>query len=99
METSIILFVSVIIIVMLIAIVLAVKGILDGAIWLLVIDLFLLIVGCVAFSKDTKKSTIKYLEYSASSYTLEYKVTEFQGKVDTIYVLISKEYNRYKNEN
>lgn len=99
MEISIVLFISVIIIILLIAIVLAVKEILDGAIWLLVIDLFLLIVGFVAFSKDIKKPTIKYLEYPASSYTLEYKVTEFQGKIDTIYVLTPKEYNKYKNRN
>lgn len=94
-------FVSIIllIILLLIALVLALKGILDSAIWLLVIDIFLLIVGLVVFSKDTKKPTIKYLEYPASSYTLEYKVTELQGKIDTIYVLTPKEYNKYKNGN
>lgn len=37
---------------------------------------------------NTKKE--KCFEYPASSYTLEYKVTEFHGKVDTIYVLTSK---------
>lgn len=39
-------------------------------------------------TKNAKKE--KCFEYPASSYTLEYKVTEFHGKVDTIYVLTSK---------
>lgn len=98
MEINMWIFISVIIILLLIAVGLALKGILDGAIWLLVIDILLLVVGLV-ISKDIKKPTIKYLEYPASSYTLEYKVTEFQEKVDTIYVLIPKEYNKYKNGN
>lgn len=98
MEINMGIFIFVIIVVMLIAVGLALKGILDGAIWLLVIDILLLVVGLV-ISKDIKKPTIKYLEYPASSYTLEYKVTEFQEKVDTIYVLIPKEYNKYKNGN
>ena len=53
--------------------------------------LFIFAALCVFLSivmKDAKKE--KCFEYPASSYTLEYKVTEFHGKVDTIYVLTSK---------
>ena len=32
-------------------------------------------------------------EYSASKYTLSYKITEFKGQIDTTYVLIPKENN------
>lgn len=33
----------------------------------------------------------KPLEFSASKYTLSYKVTEFEGQRDTTYILIPKE--------
>jgi len=37
-----------------------------------------------------KSETVKPIEYPASKYTLELKVTEYQGEKDTTYVLIPK---------
>ena len=39
----------------------------------------------------TEKAEKTPIEYSASEYRIEYKVTEFQGQRDTTYVLIPKE--------
>ena len=39
----------------------------------------------------TKNLREKPIEYSSKEYTLEYKITEYQGQRDTVYVLIPKE--------
>lgn len=46
-----------------------------------------IMVGACASSKRIEK---KPREFPATEYTLEYKVTEYQGRTDTTYVLIKK---------
>ena len=44
----------------------------------------------ILVSFPTKSERVKSIEYPASEYTLELKVTEYQGQKDTIYVLTPK---------
>ena len=44
----------------------------------------------ILLSFPTKSERVKSIEYPASEYTLELKVTEYQGQKDTIYVLTPK---------
>lgn len=41
-------------------------------------------------SKEAEIEAAQSIEYPAADYTLDYKVTDFQGKTDTIYVITPK---------
>ena len=41
-------------------------------------------------NKDAEIKALQSIEYPAADYTLEYKITEFQGKTDTTYVITPK---------
>ncbi len=69
--------------------------------WVFFIGLFLYmisgtsLIGCGIY-KGNQNNKIKPKEYSASQYSFDIKVTEFQGVKDTIYVLIPKEQEEKK---
>lgn len=42
-------------------------------------------------SKEAEIEATQPIEYPAADYTLDYKVTEFQGKTDTTYVITPKD--------
>lgn len=42
-------------------------------------------------SKEAEITASQPIEYPAADYTLDYKVTEFQGKTDTTYVITPKD--------
>lgn len=69
--------------------------------WVFFIGLLLFIISetsliVCGIYKGTQDNKIKPKEYSASQYSFDIKVTEFQGVKDTIYVLIPKEQEEQK---
>ena len=56
---------------------------------LIITSIISLIVLLMVNTTQVEKSTS--LEFPASEYTLSHKVTEFEGQIDTTYVLIPKE--------
>ena len=69
--------------------------------WVFFIGLFLYIISGTSLLvcgiyKGNQNNKIKPKEYSASQYSFDIKVTEFQGIKDTIYVLIPKEQEKKK---
>ena len=47
------------------------------------------LIALLALSQN--KDKVKYIEFPASQFRLELKITEFQGETDTTFVLIPKE--------
>lgn len=64
--------------------------------WVFFVSLSLVVISGVTFITlailtQFKDNKTKPIEYPASEYSLEIKVTEFQGNKDTTYVLIPKQ--------
>lgn len=69
--------------------------------WVFFIGLFLYMISGTSLIvcgiyEGNQNNKIKPKEYSASQYSFDIKVTEFQGVKDTIYVLIPKEQEEKK---
>lgn len=64
--------------------------------WVFFVSLSLVVISGLTFITlalltQTKDNKTKPIEYPVSEYSLEIKVTEFQGNKDTTYVLIPKQ--------
>jgi len=68
-----------------------VGGVVIGGVFILIGIIGIVGLLVLLTSIDESKPNLKPIEYPASEYTLELKITEFQGQADTTYVLIRKE--------
>ena len=65
--------------------------------WIMCILFWICMLGSSICGRQVKKSkeaeirVTQPIEYPATNYTLDYKITEFQGKTDTIYVITPKD--------